>query len=604
MAPEQAAGDPQVDQRADLYAWGCLAYELLAGEPPFVRGSPHQVLAAHLSQTPAPIGTRRPGLPPVLAAVVTRCLAKDPDGRPASADQVLRELDAVGTPTGSAAVVPARPRFRRAALAALAVGLIALAGYRLVRPRGTGDSASGSVVDRSIAVLPLANLSGNPDDDYFGIGLAEEITRALSKAGVRVVGRSSAGALRARGLDDRAIARELGVGSLLTGSVQRAAGQARISVSLAAADGTVRWGQAYDRPLTNVFAVQDEIARTVAGELLGPLGVAGQGRLVVDETADPEAHALVLQGAVLWNRRSGPAVRQAIGLLEQATARDPGYARAYGWLAVAYTTLPYYDDRDPDPFYQRALEAADRALAIDSAQAEAWTGAASALMGLGRLRESDARFRQALRHDSTFATTWGWHSLLAARLGDFEEAKRRALRGVMLEPASLILRVQVAQASIAARRFGEADSVAAAVIAADSSFTLGWMQHAEALIGLGQPDEAARVMRDRVMGRPGQRLGSVQGIEAWMLARAGRVTEARATLDTLRAANGGRLPPVGDVGAALAALGDLDGGLALLEAAMAIHDPWLAIRSRTARFDRFRADPRGKAMLDRFESAP
>src|SRR3990172_11803294 len=154
------------------------------------------------------------------------------------------------------------------------------------------------------------------------------MTRALAKAGVRVIGRVRAGAVLARGLDERAIARELGVGSLLTGSVQRAAGQVRISVALSAADGTVRWTQAYDRPITNVFAVQDEIAREVARELLGSLDGARPGTLVRQETADPEAHSLVLQGVVLWHRRTGPAIRQAIALFEQAAARDPGYARA------------------------------------------------------------------------------------------------------------------------------------------------------------------------------------------------------------------------------------------------------------------------------------
>ncbi len=603
MAPEQVAGDPEIDHRADLYAWGCLAYELLAGEPPFVRSAPHQVLAAHIGETPVPIASRRPGAPAGLAGLVTRCLAKDPGARPESAEVLLRELETVSTP-GSvpAAGTPAPARRRVLAGAAVIVAVLAVGAVLLVRTVGLGGGPAGAAPDRSIAVLPLANLSGNPDDDYFGIGLAEEMTRALSKAGMRVIGRTSAGALRARGMEDRSIARELGVGALLTGSVQRAAGQVRIRVVLSAADGVVRWSQAYDRPLTNVFAVQDEIAREVARELLGSLGAPAAGTLVGQETADPEAHALLLQGTVLWNRRTGPMVRQAIGLLEQAVARDPGYARAHGWLAVAYSTLPWYDDGEPGPHFERALVAAERALAIDSAQAEAWSGSANALMGLGRLRESDARFREAIRQDSTFATAWGWHSLLAGRLGDFDEAWRRALRGVALEPASLITRVQVAQALIVWRRFAEADSVASRVIAADSSFTLAWMQRAEALVGLGRAAEAARVMAERVAGRPGPRRGAIQGTHVWVLARADRTPEARQLLDQVRAAHGGQLPPVGDLAAALAALGDLEGGLMLLDRAIAAHDPWLAIRSRSSRFDPLRADPRGRAMLERFEA--
>ena len=127
----------------------------------------------------------------------------------------------------------------------------------------------------------------------------KKMTRALAKAGVRVIGRTSAGALQARGLDDRAIADQLGVGSLLSGSVQRAGDQLRISVTLSAADGAVRWSNAYDRPITNIFAIQDEIAREVSRELLGTLNVAAAGSLVRNETADPEAHALLLQGIAL-----------------------------------------------------------------------------------------------------------------------------------------------------------------------------------------------------------------------------------------------------------------------------------------------------------------
>ena len=169
-------------------------------------------------------------------------------------------------------------------------------------------------------MLPLANLSGDKADDYFGIGLAEEITRAVSKNGVRVIGRVSAGALQAKGLDERAIAKELGVSSLLTGTVQRAGGQVRITVTLlSASDGAVRWTEKYDRPLANVFAVQDEIARTVAATLLGTLG-RSPAKTERAETTDPEAHALFLQGLVLFNRRGargaatgGRLVRAGVG---------------------------------------------------------------------------------------------------------------------------------------------------------------------------------------------------------------------------------------------------------------------------------------------------
>ncbi len=207
MSPEQIAGDPNVDHRADLYAWGCMAYEMLAGDPPFVGTSPHRMLAAHLGEAPRPITGRRHDTPPGLAQLVMRCLAKDPSARPAGADELLRELEAVATPVDGS-IGPQGPAarsspWRRIAIATGVVAVLAVALIAFVKSRTPGSVGSAAPIDKSIAVLPLANLSGDEADNYFGIGLAEEMTRALAKAGVRVIGRSSAGALQARGLDDR-----------------------------------------------------------------------------------------------------------------------------------------------------------------------------------------------------------------------------------------------------------------------------------------------------------------------------------------------------------------------------------------------------------------
>ncbi len=606
MAPEQVAGDPNVDHRVDLYAWGCLAYELLNGTPPFVSETPHRVLAMHLRDAPIPVTDRRPDVPPVLARLVMRCLSKDALDRPADADELLRELEAVGTPSkegafGVAAISRRENNVKRIAIGAGAVAVLAVVALVLTMNRNAPAGGQQAAIDKSIAVVPLTNLSGDEADNFLGIGLAEEMTRALAKAGVRVIGRSSAGALQARGLDDRAIARELGVGSLLTGSVQRAGDQIRISVTLSASDGAVRWSQSYDRPITNVFAVQDEIAREVARELLGTLDVAPAGTLVRSETADPEAHSMLLQGIVLWNRRSEQSLRRAIGFFEQALFRDPKYARAEAWLALGTLTLAWYSDDATDPLINRALEAADKALAIDSTVSEAHAAAGSALMVLGRNSESEARFRRALTLDSTLATSWGWSGLLAYRRGEMTEALRRVSRAVEMEPASLVSRTQIAQVLIASRRFPEADSVARSVLSLDSSFGLAWVQRAEALAGMGRLAEAIEIMEKRVKTVPGVRRSELDGVHAWLLAVAERNAEARALLEQLRVRSGGRLPPVASVASALDALGDSDAAVALLAEAAAHHDPWLWL-ARTIRFDRLRKDPRVTALLAPFET--
>ena len=598
MAPEQAVGDT-VDQRTDLYAWGVLAYELLTGAHPFARHTtPHQLITAHLTESPAPIAGTTAAVPPALAALTMQCLEKDPARRPASATEVLASLDAVATPMSSPPTpVAVAPRRRMTGvLVATGLGIAAITLW-LLWP-GRAVQAPSGTAGPSLAVLPLANLSGDKADDYFGIGLAEEITRALAKNGVRVIGRVSAGALQAKGLDERAIASELGVSSLLTGTVQRADGQVRITVTLVSAgDGAVRWTEKYDRPLSNVFAVQDEIARTVAATLLGSLGGSPREAAPRAETADPEAHALLLQGLVLFNRRGAGPLQQAIALFEQASARDPTYARAQASLAMALAVLPAYVQDSSPPILTSAVSAADRAIAMDSTIAESYAALGYSYSLLGELNRAEASFRRALARDSTVASTWGWYGLLAGRLGDYGAAHERVARARALEPASLIARIWEAQILEAERRFAAEDSVASATMALDSTFMLAWAWRANALLGLGQTATAIALLERQVAMLPAGRPESAHGMLAYAYARAGRVTGARAVLETMRARSGGRLPATGATAAALEELGDHEAAVALLAEAIAGHDVWLVQFPRSARYDKLRKDPHAAAML-------
>ncbi|HZK79335.1 MAG TPA: serine/threonine-protein kinase, partial [Gemmatimonadaceae bacterium] len=184
MAPEQIAGDPNIDHRADLYAFGCMGYELITGAPPFTAPSPQRVLAAHLTEKPKPLESFRPDVPDDLASVIMRCLEKDPADRPQSADEIIASLNSVTTSSERAVRAVTRPTFgvRRIWIGVAAVALLVLvgAGATLRKFRSAAESPA---VDKSVAVLPLANLSGDKANDYFGEGLAEEITGALAKAG-------------------------------------------------------------------------------------------------------------------------------------------------------------------------------------------------------------------------------------------------------------------------------------------------------------------------------------------------------------------------------------------------------------------------------------
>ena len=619
MAPEQAVG-ADVDHRADIYAWGVVAYELLAGAHPFAgKANSAQMIAAHLAETPASLAPRNADVSAALNDLVQRCLAKDATHRPANADEVLHSLESVATPSGvtgaRTSAATATPTGGRRNAMLVAGGVLAIAAIVAVVVKGggsgpasttsalpnTASNAASPAENRAIAVLPLANLSADKADDFFGIGLAEEITRALSKTGVRVIGRSSAGALQARGMDESAIARELGVGSLLTGSVQRAAGQVRVNVSLVSAtDGAVTWTEKYDRPLTNVFALQDEIARAVATKLLGALGGVRAAQATRVETADPEAYALYLQGQVLFGRRTAQAVRQSISLFEGAVARDPKFARAQGALALAMSSIPFYEQGTGRTMSPLAIAAARKAIALDSSVAEAWVAIANAQSSLWENHAAEPNFRRAQALDSSIAISWGWHALSLMHLGRFAEAHERTTRAQAAEPASLIARTWGAQLLLTERRYREADSATRAILAMDSTYALAWDARSEVLSYLGRHDEAIAAVQHNMEQQSTSRPTQTEGILAFVLARAGRTQEARRTLERLRSKNGGTLPAMGVLAATLEQLSDHEAAVAMLDRAAKQPDGWLNY-SHAERYDALRKDPRADAIMKSIE---
>jgi len=267
MAPEQAVGDPSTDHRADIYAWGVVAWELLAGAHPFDgRSTAHALVAAHVRDTPPSIAERRRDVPASLAALVMRCLEKDPGRRPASAAELLEALDAVATPAPTLA--SGRHRLTTLGIAASVITVIAVGaiGATIARRRGgeraaatvaarTLDSASTSA--KSLAVLPFGSVGGDTANLYFAEGIADELTTALARLpGLKLAGRSSAARFKQRGASAQEIGAALSVGAVLDGTVRRAGDRIRVSAELtSASDGHLIWKESYERELKDVFAV-------------------------------------------------------------------------------------------------------------------------------------------------------------------------------------------------------------------------------------------------------------------------------------------------------------------------------------------------------------
>ncbi|MEZ4587938.1 MAG: protein kinase [Gemmatimonadales bacterium] len=430
IAPEQAAGGDDVDHRADLYAWGCVAYELLAGAPPFADRPAQQLIVAHLTERPVPLAEKAPGVPSGLAELVMRCLEKDPGRRPASARELVDGLEGSASPSPG----PARTSVGRWVAVAAAVVVLALGYLRF----GPSDARADT---RSIAVLPLAAVGG--DDDYVADGLTDELIAVLSRVpGLRVASRTSVYALKPEtGLDVREIARRLEVGAVLEGSVRKAAGQLRLTAQLtSAADGLTIWSDTYQRDAGDLFQVQDELARAVASALEVQLEIETANARGTDDLG---AYDLYLKGRHRWYQRGGPALREAVAHFEQAIARDSSFARAWAGLGDALALLPLYTGTPMDSVAAaRARAAAARAVA-STLRSPRRTPPGSLAKGEGGWAAATASLERAIAADSANAVALQWLGEVQYLTGDLEGAVATFERASRVDSASAVIAAQL-----------------------------------------------------------------------------------------------------------------------------------------------------------------
>ena len=407
MAPEQATGQPDIDLRADLYAWGVMAWELLAGAHPFAgRSSVPAMIAAHIAEAPPSLAASRPDVPKALADVVMRCLEKDAARRPQSAGELLSTLDAVVTPSSdtivSAGVPPRRGRPVMAGIAALAL-LVAAGLWALSRRPPTAPSAAS--LPTSLAVLPFETVGGDTADAWFAEGIAEELTTALARVPeLRLAGRRSAARFSGRTSTVQEIGQALDVGAVLEGSVRRSADRIRVSAELSsAADGRVLWSETYERGAKDVFAVQDDIARAIVGALRVRLGAGfAPGAVAARGTTDLEAYDLYLRGLYLYRRR-GAGLADARDLFERAIARDPGFARAHAALASTLLTIPYFLPVRMAEVLPPARAAAERALGLADSLADSHVAMGYVLAESFDWPGAEAQYRRAIALDPASA---------------------------------------------------------------------------------------------------------------------------------------------------------------------------------------------------------
>jgi TolB-like protein/Tfp pilus assembly protein PilF len=347
--------------------------------------------------------------------------------------------------------------------AALSVGLFFLGRYTAQRTSpavsGRPPATAGSLPDKSIAVLPFENLSRDPDNAYFADGMQDEILARLSKiADLKVISRTSTQKYKSAPDNLREIAKQLGVSNILEGSVQKAADRVRVNVQLInALNDAHLWSDIYDRKLTDIFAVESDIAKTIADTLQAKLTGAEKQMISGRPTSDTAAYELYLKGRSLWGKRGGDNLRQAIAFYEQAIARDPSYAPAYAGLAEAYVILPGYTAIAPRDVYPKAKAAALKALQLDDRLAQAHAALALVLSGELDMTGSLAEFQRAIAQNPNYATAHQWYGNgpLAA-LGRFDEAVAEGKRAIELDPLSPVINSDLGETLVHARRYDEA----------------------------------------------------------------------------------------------------------------------------------------------------
>jgi serine/threonine-protein kinase len=566
MSPEQAQG-LSTDARTDVWALGCVIYEMLAGRAPFSSGAGQVDMYALLHGAHRPVTEYRRETPPPLAAVVDRCLRKDPQQRYADASDLLPDLQAV-RPGGAA-------------------------------PAGTEPAARDVP---SIAVLPFADMSADKSQGYFGEGIAEELIHALARIrGLRVVARTSAFALKDKNLDVREIGRILDVGAVLEGSVRSAGNKLRVTAQLInVTDGFHLWSERFDRDAGDVFAIQDEVSLAIVEQLNVTLHVGEREALQKRTTVDHEAYNLYLKGLYLVARPRPDTLQTALRFFQEALNRDPGFAKAYAGIANVHGMFGNFNFAPPGEAWPKAKAAVAQALALDPELAEAHAVAAVAAFWYDwDWVAAEASFNRILALNPGDAFTRGAYAWFLLNRRRFDECLHEIEVCVNLDPLMPLFYGWSVGLYTAAGRPQEAIRMFAKAVEIDPTFGLPYFHAALAYLRMGRPDDAVRTLE--AAPRVAMQTGWGEAGRAMMEQRRGNPDEARRILDeTIEQRQHTRASPValawalGDQGRVDEALEWLERGLEerdTLVGFLHIYTPWLA--------PALAQDPRYAAVLER-----
>ncbi|HYX19562.1 MAG TPA: protein kinase, partial [Thermoanaerobaculia bacterium] len=500
MSPEQIRGKP-VDQRSDLFSLGVILYEMLTGKRAFQRENPVETMMSILQDEPSQTTGR--GVPPELTGILTHSLEKSPEDRFQSARDFAFALQAAEREPPSGPRSPA-----------------------------TGSVRPAERTEASIAVLPFRNMSAGPDAEYFSDGMTEEIINALGAiAAMRVAARTSSFAFKGRDTDVRQIGRELGVRTVLEGSVRKAGQRLRITAQLVdVSSGYHVWSERYDREMKDVFDVQDEISRSIAAALKVKLLPEEEESLVTPGTRDVEAYNRFLKGRYFFNQR---ASAKAVVEFEAAIARDPRFAAAYTGLADSYCTYGFYGGTPTREAFSKARAAAEKAQEIepDSADVHVALGILDHYYRWDLERE-ERHFRRAIELAPRSSDAYSWLALLLSTTPRKEEALELGRRAVELEPMSANTHVNATWTYYFGRRYDEAIEGFRKALHVDPNSVYALFALGLACRAGGRHDEGIEAL-ERLVAQTQREMPWALAMLGTNLASAGRSDEARRVLEEL-----------------------------------------------------------------------
>jgi serine/threonine protein kinase/Tfp pilus assembly protein PilF len=641
MSPEQARGQ-SVDGRTDIFSLGVILYEMIAGQRPFDGPSVSDIIVAILERQPPPLSRYVTDISPRLENIVAKSLAKDRESRYQTITDMLADLkrqkrrvdfeagldESVSPDFHSEPTVPISPQQDSHAtvkefaasssqmntarstssaeyivteikqhkigfIAAFALLIIAVTAAAFFFMRGEGRQPINS-----IAVLPFANESSDPNTEYLSDGITESLINNLSQSrSLKVMSRNSVFRYKGQDVSAKTVADDLSVQGVLTGRIVQLGDNLTIKIELIdARDNTQVWGEQYSRKMSEIISMQEEIAKEISEKLQLRLTGEDEKRVSKRYTNNSEAYQLYLRGRFYWNKRTEESLKKGIEYFNQAIEKDPLYALPYVGVANCYAVLTELETSPPKELYPKVKAAAARALEIDDSLAEAHTALAAVNEYEWNWAEAENQYKRAIELNPSYETAHHWYAAYLISRSRSDEAIREMRQALELDPLSLIINTSMGRVLFGARQYDQAIEQLKKTLDLDPNF-------AEAHFQIGMVYEQKRMYDDAIREfQKSVELFDDQAMTAWVArayAVSGRRAEAERLLAELMEMSKQKYVSPYPLATVYAALGDKDRAFEWLEKVYEEHSYYVIWLNIDPIFDQMRTDARFTGLLNR-----